>query len=119
MDRLAEMEQELAGVFSALQPVVDECARLVEQAGEEAADTLRRARAEAALAVAGAGERASEEASEEARRESGRLERQAEQILGSARAEAERIRSVLPVRLEALRDRIVDYILALPGGETR
>ena len=119
VDRRAEAEAELAGVFSALLPVADECRHEVERAGEDAEAMVASARADAARAVADAQRRAPALALEEAGRESEHIERQAQQILASAGSEAARIRAAGPARVAALRDRVVSYVLALPDEGAR
>ncbi len=119
VDRRAEAQAELAGVFAALAPVADECRREAERAGQDAAAAVESARAGAARAVADAHERAPALAQEEADLESERIEGQVEQILASAGAEAARIRVAGPARVAVLRDRVVSYVLALPDGGTR
>ena len=114
IDRRAETEAELAGIFAALQPVVDECSGIRDRAALEAADTRRRAENRARRIEEVASARAGTEAADEARRELERLTGEAERIVESARGEALRIGSASGPRVADLRDRIVAAILALP-----
>lgn len=114
VDRTAATRNELAGVFAAVEPVVQECRAMVEAATAEARDTLEQARLRSQLLLDEASARAAGVAAAEAAAELARLEREADEVMASSRAEADRVEARAAAREKELTDRIVSYTLSLP-----
>jgi hypothetical protein len=118
VDRAAEAEAELGSLFARLAEVQAECARLREQARDDAEEVRERARKQAAGLVAAARERAEGEraalaarARTEADAESARQIAEAERQVATLRERAER-------RLPGLVDRTVAIVLAAGAEPT-
>lgn len=111
------MRAELAGVFATLQPIVEECRRLEDDAARSGNESVRQARAGAAEVIEAAVKAAPGLAANAAEQETIRLDQESERVRADAAAEAERVRAAAAARAAGMRQRLVEAVLALPQVE--
>lgn len=110
-DRASALDRELLPVFEWLEETQREAARIVAAAEHEALNHRAGAAAEAAQRLAQGRRRADSERQEAASESVARAVAESASILASGEAEADRIDSVVPDRLEADVDEVIRRIL--------
>ena len=121
-DRAADLATELAPALDALGPTEDECAAIVESARAAGRERGERDAAEASAIVESARARLQAERADVIARLRAESEQQSEEVLRSAREQAEAVRTASTARLPEYVASVVaaveDLIDGIPGGPT-
>ena len=116
-DRRAELADELAELFAAIDEVQQEAERIRGEGEEEAERRREEADEQVERILSSAREETEELRADEAARRRQEIEDTIEEIRGDAEREAEAARARSQDRIGALADRVVDLVASVDGGE--